>query len=183
MDHVPFSSLCSLFSCAEAAGNSEVPLETVPSQHDRAVLDRGSVTEAEIRRERGGRRKNRMQVVLSVPRPGFSSRPPASPLGPRIHPRNRRPASPRSVCKSLNTFPTSSSPLHLSFSRSLARSLSRHNDVLFATHPRFHDEFTPRIFRSNLDRGRRGGRGRISLVFMRCKTYYFFSIIIFRWKI
>lgn len=60
MDHVPFSSLCSLFSCAEAAGNSEVPLETVPSQHDRAVLDRGSVTEAEIRRERGGRRKNRM---------------------------------------------------------------------------------------------------------------------------
>lgn len=118
-----------------------------------------------------------------MPRPGFSSRPPASPLGPRIHPRNRRPASPRSVCKSLNTFPTSSSPLHLSFSRSLARSLSRHNDVLFATHLRFHDEFTPRIFRSNLDRGRRGGRGRISLVFMRCKTYYFFSIIIFRWKI
>lgn len=56
MDHVPFSSLCSLFSCAEAAGNSEVPLETVPSQHDRAVLDRGSVTETEIRREEGGGR-------------------------------------------------------------------------------------------------------------------------------
>lgn len=50
------SSLCSLFSCAEAAGNSEVPLETVPSQHDRAILDRGSVTEAEIRRGGGGGR-------------------------------------------------------------------------------------------------------------------------------
>lgn len=181
MDHVPFSSLCSLFSCAEAAGNSEVPLETVPSQHDRAVLDRGSVTEAEIRRERGGRRENRMQVVLSVPRPGFSSRPPASPLGPRIHPRNRRPASPRSVCKSLNTFPTSSSPLHLSFSRSLAHSrvtmtyYSRHIPVSMMSSRR---EFFGRIWIE-----RRGGKGRVSLVFMRCKTYYFFSIIIFKWKI
>lgn len=65
-----------------------------------------------------------MQVVLSVPRPGFSSRFPASahPLGPRIHPRNRRPASPRPVCKSLNTFPPFSTPLPLSSSRSLARS-------------------------------------------------------------
>lgn len=115
-----------------------------------------------------------MQVVLSVPRPGFSSRPPASPLGPRIHPRNRRPASPRSVCKSLNTFPTSSSPLHLSFSRSLARSLSRHNDVLFATHPRFHDEFTPRIFRSNLDREKRGEGKDIACFYAMQDLLFFF---------
>lgn len=116
-----------------------------------------------------------------MPRPGFSSRPLASPLGPRIHPRNRRPASPRSVCKSLNTFPTSSSPLHLSFSRSLAHSrvtmtyYSRHIPVSMMSSRR---EFFGRIWIE-----RRGGKGRISLVFMRCKTYYFFSIIIFRWKI
>lgn len=127
-----------------------------------------------------------------MPRPGFSSRSPASahPLGPRIHPRNRRPASPRPVCKSLNTFPPFSNLFHSPppLFLTLARSLSRHNDVLFATHPRFHDELTlTRIFRSSWS----GGGGEVGggreeeevrlfcLSIMRCRIYYFFFFLSF----
>lgn len=124
-----------------------------------------------------------------MPRPGFSSRFPASahPLGPRIHPRNRRPASPRPVCKSLNTFPPFSTPLPLSSSRSLARSrvtmtyYSRHIPVsMMSSRSR---EFFGRV---GVVEGERWGGGReeeevrlFCLSIMRCRIYYFFFFLSF----